>query len=149
MEEKQIRLAAAWIYRNKHVGYWTFPALLAQVQPDEYVQSLRLSENEAFMIFQALEDKSLLKKIDGEFLDINGAKLQKYRLNWDKVSEFKQFASLGWFERHLPESVYSFLKRWEKALIACAIIIATAFVQSVVEELGSALGAWISSLIAK
>ncbi len=149
MEEKQIRLAAAWIYRNKHVGYWTFPALLAQFQPDGYVQSLRLSENEAFMIFQALEDKSFLKKIDGEFLDINGAKLQKYRLNWDKVSEFREFASLGRLERHLPESVYSFLKRWEKALIACAIIIATAFVQSVVEELGSALGAWISSLIPK
>jgi len=136
MDEKQIRLAAGWIYRKRHTGYWTYPILARDFRADKFLVSLGLSIDEARAVFQALEGKEFLRKMDGQFQTLENFKLQKYEINWAKIAEFKEYATLSFLDRHLPSGVIKFLEYWHTLLVACLILIVTSFFQGFFGEVG-------------
>jgi len=138
MDDRTIKIAAAWIYKNKNAPDWWTPLTLTEINPDKTAP--KHSIQDAFRIFEALKEHEFLKDSGTSPLP-NNQTIQCYAINWAKLSEFKKYASLPWFERHLPERLYKFICSWKMFLIACAILIGTSFFQGFFGKLGeSAFG---------
>jgi hypothetical protein len=146
MDEKAIKLAAAWIYRNKDAPDWWTPLVLTDINPDK--TALKHSIQDAMRIFDALKEKEFIKE-DGSSQLPHGQTIPRYSINWGKLPEFKKFALLSWSERYLPQKLYKFLISWKMFLIACGILIGTSIFQGFFGKFGESTFAVIKAYVKK
>jgi hypothetical protein len=144
MEERQIRIAAQWIYQNRKGPDWWSCLVLTEHNPNG--PTPHLSYQDASRVFQALEDKLLLKTIETIELP-GGHSIPKYEFNFGKLSEWKEYTQLNWFQKTLPGWVLQFISFWRILLVASAILIVTSFLQSFVGKFGEALFEWLKKKI--
>jgi hypothetical protein len=85
-----------------------------------------------------LEDKLLLKNI-GTIELPGGHSIPKYEFNFGKLTEWKEYTQLNWFQKTLPEWLLQFISFWRVLLVASAILIVTSFLQAFVGKFGEAL----------
>ncbi|MCB1098665.1 MAG: hypothetical protein R3F19_25730 [Verrucomicrobiales bacterium] len=128
-EEKNLRTAAKWMFKERHPGYWTFPVLLGNTVSTE-VKNLNLSADDASMVFDVLDDLELLKEIEGEKKEIDGIEYQKYRINYAKLHEFYEFCNPPFYYKVLPDEWIFRVRQLSTLLIVCTTVILTTVAQS-------------------
>ncbi|MDA1277953.1 MAG: hypothetical protein O2960_28495 [Verrucomicrobia bacterium] len=143
MDEKTLKRAAAWIYKNRHTGYWTFPILVGEFSSRPDVRALRLSPDDADAVFAALEKRGFLQKRDGEMLCFAGTSIQKYRIEYSSIGEFRKFSEIP-FYYFLPASWIYYLEKYWAWFVVCIALVVTSFFQGFVGKLGEWVGTKIT-----
>jgi hypothetical protein len=138
MDEKTLKKAAAWMYKNRHTGYWTYLILVAEISDHQEIRSLSLSQDDASEVFATLEKKGCLRKEDGE-ITIGGASFQKYRIDHSALRELKKFSEIPWYY-FLPESWIYYIEKYWAWFVVCLALIITSFFQGFVGKLGEWIG---------
>jgi hypothetical protein len=122
MDEKILKRAAAWIYKNRNTGYWTYPLLVAEMSDRPEIRRLSLSPDDASAVFAALEKKGILSQLDGETLTIGQSSFQKYRIEYLVLRELKRFSEIPWYYC-LPESWLYYVERYWAWFVVCVAFI--------------------------
>ena len=141
IDEKILKRAAGWIYRNRHTEYWTPLILAANIAKDPDVLALKLTVSDAEAVFSALEEKGFLtKKGDGKINIVPGFSIQAYWIRMANLRDFRKFSEFPFYYNFLPDSwIYYFEKYWAW-FVVCAALVITSFLNGFVGELGKWVG---------